>query len=64
VAFAPCETAKTVTMRMSGDTHFEPDEWIVVSFRKPTNATMGGFWRRDARVWSGAREPRSSMGNR
>jgi hypothetical protein len=27
-----------------GDVDVEVDEYIVVSFRNPTNARMGGFW--------------------
>ena len=44
VTFAPGETSKTVTISVNGDTAVEPDEWIVVSFKKPTNARIGGFW--------------------
>jgi hypothetical protein len=44
VTFAAGETAKNVTIPISGDTDPEPDEYIVVSFHDPTNATMGGFW--------------------
>ncbi|MGZ4728598.1 MAG: hypothetical protein ACXWB2_12825 [Acidimicrobiales bacterium] len=29
---------------IDGDTVVEPDEYVVVSFHHPTNATMGGFW--------------------
>jgi len=28
---------------LNGDMVFEPDELVVLSFRNPTNATMGGF---------------------
>ena len=44
VTFAPGETSKTVTIQVNGDTLVEPDEYIVVSFHDPTNATVGGFW--------------------
>ena len=44
VTFAPGETTKTVTISVNGDTDVEPNEWIVVSFKNPTNATMGGFY--------------------
>ena len=44
VTFAPGETSKTVTISVNGDTAVEPDEWIVVSFKKPANARIGGFW--------------------
>ncbi|MGZ4707085.1 MAG: Calx-beta domain-containing protein, partial [Acidimicrobiales bacterium] len=44
VTFAPGETTKTVTVVIDGDTVVEPDEYVVVSFHHPTNATMGGFW--------------------
>ncbi|MGZ4757974.1 MAG: Calx-beta domain-containing protein, partial [Acidimicrobiales bacterium] len=44
VTFAPGETSKTVTVVIDGDTVVEPDEYVVVSFQHPTNATMGGFW--------------------
>ncbi len=44
VTFAPGETAKTVTIAVSGDTLVEPDEYVAVSFHDPTNASMGGVW--------------------
>ncbi len=44
VTFAPGETTKTVTVAVNGDSLVEPDEYVVVSFRDPTNAIMGGFW--------------------
>jgi large repetitive protein len=44
VTFAPGDTAETVTISVNGDTLVEPDEYIVVSFTSPTNATLGGFW--------------------
>ncbi len=44
VTFAPGETAKSVSVTVNGDVTDEPDELVVVSFRNPTNATMGGFW--------------------
>ncbi len=43
VTFAPGETAKTVTVTIVGDTTDEPDEYLVVAFSNPTNATIGGF---------------------
>ena len=30
--------------RYTGDLEVESDEYLVVSFRNPTNAVMGGFW--------------------
>jgi hypothetical protein len=44
VDFGVGETEATVTIPITGDGDDEPDELIVVSFRNPTNATMGGFW--------------------
>ena len=44
VTFAAGETAKTVPISVNGDTLVEPDEYIIVSFRNPTNAKIGGFW--------------------
>jgi hypothetical protein len=44
VTFAPGQTAQTVTISVTGDTTFESDELLVVSFRNPTNAQIGGFW--------------------
>lgn len=44
VTFAPGETAKTVPIVVNADAVDEPDEYVVVSFRNPTNARMGGFW--------------------
>jgi len=44
VTFAPGETATTVLVTVNGDTVLEPNEYIVVSFRNPTNAVMGGFY--------------------
>jgi hypothetical protein len=44
VTFAPGETAKSVSISVNGDVLVEPDEWITVSFKNPTNATMGGFY--------------------
>ena len=44
MTFAPGETAKTVTISVNGDTDVEPNEWITVSFKHPTNAKMGGFY--------------------
>jgi hypothetical protein len=44
VTFAPGDTAETVTLMVNGDTQVEPDECILVSFRNPTNARIGGFF--------------------
>lgn len=44
VSFEPGGTYATVTVEVKGDTVPEPDEYIVVQFGNPTNATMGGFW--------------------
>jgi hypothetical protein len=44
LTFAPGETAKAVTVPINGDTTFEPDEYVVVSFANPRNAVMGGYW--------------------
>jgi len=44
VTFAAGETAKSVTISVNGDTAVEPDEWITVSFRNPTNAKIGSFY--------------------
>ena len=44
VTFAPGQTAQSAIVSVHGDTTFEPDEYVVVSFRNPTNAAMGGFW--------------------
>ncbi len=44
VTFAPGETSKSVTISINGDTTVEPDEYFVVQFGNPTNASMGGFW--------------------
>ena len=44
VTFAPGETTKTVPVAVNGDIVPEPDEYIVVSFRNATNATIGGFY--------------------
>jgi virginiamycin B lyase len=44
VTFAPGATAQTVTISINGDTLVEPDEYIVVQFGDPTNATMGGYY--------------------
>ena len=43
VTFAPGETAKTATVSVNGDMLVEPDECVLVSFRNPTNAPLGGF---------------------
>ncbi len=44
VTFAPGATAATITISVKGDTTVEPDKWIVVSFHKPANARIGGYW--------------------
>jgi Calx-beta domain/Tyrosine-protein kinase ephrin type A/B receptor-like len=44
VTFTPGETTATVPILVNGDTTIEPDEFLVVQFGKPTNATMGGFY--------------------
>jgi hypothetical protein len=42
--FAPGQTTGSVTIPVNGDVLIEPDEYVVVSFHDPTNATVGGFW--------------------
>jgi archaellum component FlaF (FlaF/FlaG flagellin family) len=44
VTFNPGETDTTVSITINGDSLVEPDEYVIVSFHDPTNATMGGFW--------------------
>ena len=44
VTFAPGETTKTVSVPIVGDTTTEPDEYAVVAFSAPTNATLGGYY--------------------
>lgn len=44
VTFAPGATSATITIPVNGDTTVEIDKWIVVSFHKPANARIGGFW--------------------
>jgi Calx-beta domain len=44
VNFGPGQTNKTVPVVINGDVLAEGDEYVVVSFRNPTNAVMGGFW--------------------
>lgn len=44
VTFAPGETATSVAISIAGDTVPEADELVAVSFRNPSNATMGGYW--------------------
>lgn len=44
VMFAPGETTATVPLTVTGDTLVEPDEWVLVAFGNPTNATVGGFY--------------------
>src|SRR6185369_15780556 len=43
VTFAPGETSKTVTVTIVGDAIDEPDEYVLVGFSNPTNATIGGY---------------------
>jgi hypothetical protein len=40
LTFMPFETAKTVTVKVTGDTRFEPDETFFVNLSAPTNATI------------------------
>ena len=35
---------QSVVVSVHGDTGLEPDEYVVISFRNPTNALIGGFW--------------------
>jgi Bacterial Ig domain/Calx-beta domain len=44
VTFAPGETTKSVPVVVKGDLHDEPNEYVPVSFRNPTNAVIGGFY--------------------
>jgi hypothetical protein len=44
VTFVPGDTAETAAIAVNGDTLVEPDECIIVSFRNPTNARIGGFY--------------------
>ncbi len=45
VTFEPGEVNKTITLDVYGDTVFEADDTVVVSFTNPTGgATIGGFW--------------------
>jgi hypothetical protein len=44
VTFAPGQTTQNVTIEINGDTTVEPDEYIVVQFRNPTNAKLGGLF--------------------
>jgi capsular polysaccharide biosynthesis protein len=44
VTFAPGQTSRTVNVSVKGDTAQEADELALVSFRNPTNATIGGFY--------------------
>ena len=44
VTFAPGETSATIEIVVAGDLVAEPTEYVVVSVRNPTNASMGGFW--------------------
>ncbi|MEZ5164975.1 MAG: neocarzinostatin apoprotein domain-containing protein [Acidimicrobiales bacterium] len=42
--FAPGETVATADVTVHGDRRVEADELLVVSFRNPVNATLGGYW--------------------
>lgn len=46
VTFAPGQVTQTITITISinGDTLVEPDEYLVVAFHDPTNATIGGLY--------------------
>ncbi len=44
VTFAPGDVAELVTVSVNGDTLVERDECVIVSFRNPTNAALGGFY--------------------
>jgi parallel beta-helix repeat protein len=44
VTFAPGETSATVPITIVGDLDAEGDQLVVVSFRSPTGARIGGFW--------------------
>lgn len=44
VSFAPGETSTSLVIEAYGDTTHEEDEYIVVQFSPPTNATPGGYW--------------------
>ena len=41
LTFAPGETSKTVTVVVSGDTTFEPNETFTVGLSAPSGATLG-----------------------
>ena len=40
LTFAPGETSKVLTVKVNGDTQFEPDETFTVNLVSPTNATI------------------------
>jgi hypothetical protein len=44
VTFTPGQTSQSVSVSVNGDTDVEPDEWFLISFHDPTNATIGGFY--------------------
>ena len=44
MTFAPGQTTAHVHIPVLGRQLTGPDEYLVVSFHDPTNATMGGFW--------------------
>jgi len=44
VVFEPFDTTATVRVPVIGDQTAEGSELVVVSFQKPTNARIGGFW--------------------
>jgi chitinase len=44
VTFAPGQTARTVEVTVHGDGFDESDEFLLVGFSNPTNATIGGLF--------------------
>ena len=44
VTFTPGQTSQSVSVSVNGDTDVEPDEYFLISFHNPTNATIGGFY--------------------
>ena len=42
LVFNPGQTSTTITLAVSGDTEFEPDETITVTLNSPTVAALGG----------------------
>ncbi|MGZ4716861.1 MAG: Calx-beta domain-containing protein, partial [Acidimicrobiales bacterium] len=43
VTFAPGETVRSVSITVDADTIDEPDEYLLVAFANPTNASIGGY---------------------